>query len=96
VQLPNELFEGILKQNGIEIERIISRGHATPAGEWYDQDWDEWVLLLKGQATLVYEKDLQPILMKAGDYLLISAHTRHRVEWTDPNNETIWLAVHWR
>lgn len=96
VQLPNELFERILKRGGIEIERIISKGHITAAGEWYDQDWDEWVLLLQGQATLAYQNDAEPVHLKAGDYLLIPAHCRHRVEWTDPSMETIWLAICWR
>lgn len=95
-QLPNELFEPILKQDGIEIERIISKGHVTPAGEWYDQGWDEWVLLLQGRAKLICQNEAEPIEMRAGDYLLIPAHTRHRVEWTDPTIETIWLAIHWR
>ncbi|WP_374086268.1 cupin domain-containing protein [Methylomicrobium lacus] len=95
-QLPNELFEPILQRNGIEIERIISKGHQTPAGQWYDQDWDEWVLLLRGQATLVFQNEAEPIHLQPGDYLLIPAHCRHRVEWTDPAGKTIWLAIHWR
>lgn len=95
-QLPNELFEPILKKSGIEIERIVSKGHVTVAGEWYDQDWDEWVLLLQGQATLAFQVDTETVHLKAGDYLLIPAHCRHRVEWTHPSVETIWLAIHWR
>lgn len=95
-QLPNELFERILNRKGIEIERIVSKGHVTAAGEWYDQDWDEWVLLLQGQATLAFQKDPKPVHLKAGDYLLIPAHCRHRVEWTAPSIETLWLAIHWR
>ncbi len=95
-QLPNECFEPILQRNGIEIERIISKGHVTPAGQWYDQEGDEWVLLLQGQATLVFQNAAEPIHLQAGDYLLIPAHCRHRVEWTDPAIESIWLAIHWR
>ncbi|MGJ0486259.1 MAG: cupin domain-containing protein [Methylomicrobium sp.] len=95
-QLPNELFEQILKHGGIEIERIISKGHITPEGQWYDQDWDEWVLLLQGQAILVYQNEKEPIHLKPGDYMLIPAQRRHRVEWTDPAIETVWLAIHWR
>jgi cupin 2 domain-containing protein len=93
---PDELFEPVLKQGGIEIERIVSKGHATPEGQWYDQDWDEWVLLLQGQATLIFACERKPVLLKPGDYLLIPAHRHHRVEWTDPAVETIWLAIHWR
>lgn len=93
-QLPEELIECIFKRDNIQIERIISKGHMTPAGQWYDQDEDEWVMLLEGEAVILYEKDHQTIHLNAGDYLLIPAHTRHRVEWTPPDLLTIWLAVH--
>ena len=93
-QISNELFETILNRNGIEIERIISKGHETPPGEWYDQEWDEWVLLLQGRAILSIQNEAKPIEMKAGDYLLIPAHALHRVEWTETEPETIWLAIH--
>jgi cupin 2 domain-containing protein len=93
-QLPEELFESILKLDNILIERIVSNGHVTPAGQWYDQPGDEWVILLQGQATLLFEKNQQLINLIPGDYLLIPAHTRHRVEWTLPDFNTIWLAVH--
>jgi cupin 2 domain-containing protein len=95
-QLKDECFDTILKRNNLHIERIISRGHFTPPGQWYDQAWDEWVLLIQGQATLLYEKNTQIIPMTAGDHLLIPAHTRHRVEWNHPETDTIWLAVHLR
>lgn len=95
-QLPEELMECIFKRNNIQIERIISKGHITPTGQWYDQDWDEWVILLQGQATVLYEKNNQPFHLSAGDYLLIPSHTRHRVEWTLPDFNTVWLAVHLR
>ncbi|MGZ5008591.1 MAG: cupin domain-containing protein [Methylobacter sp.] len=93
-QLPAELFECIFKRDNIRIERIISQGHITPAGQWYDQDWDEWVMLVQGQAIIVYEQDSQSFHLNAGDYLLIPAHTRHRVEWTPSDQQTVWLAVH--
>ena len=92
--LPEELFECIVKREHIHIERIVSKGHITPTGQWYDQDWDEWVLLLQGKATILYEKNMQPIALMPGDYLLIPAHTRHRVEWTTPDRDTVWLAIH--
>ena len=76
------------------MERIISQGHITPAGQWYDQDGDEWVMLLQGEAIILYENHQRFHLM-TGDYLLIPAHTRHRVEWTLPDFHTLWLAVHW-
>ena len=93
-QLPEELFESILTQDNILIERIVSNGHVTPAGDWYDQSGDEWVMLLQGQAILLFEENQQLIRLAPGDYLLIPAHTRHRVEWTLPDCNTIWLTVH--
>lgn len=95
-QVPNELFELVLKREGIEIERIVSKGHVTPHGEWYDQAWDEWVLLLQGRALLRLINETEPIEMKPGDFLMIPANTRHRVEWTESKPETIWLAIHFR
>jgi len=93
-QLTEELFECLIKKNNIIVERIVSNGHVTPAGQWYDQKSDEWVILLQGQATLLFEKNQQLINLIPGDYLLIPAHTRHRVEWTLPDFNTLWLAVH--
>jgi cupin 2 domain-containing protein len=93
-QLPEELIECIFKQDNIQIERIISKGHSTTKGQWYDQDWDEWVMLLQGEAIIVYQQDHQTFHLVTGDYLLIPAHTRHRVEWTPPELNTIWLAAH--
>jgi cupin 2 domain-containing protein len=93
-QLPEELFATILKRNHVHIERIISRGHVTPTGEWYEQTVDEWVMLLQGQATIVYEHDPVALTLTVGDYVLIPAHNRHRVEWTTPDMDTVWLAIH--
>ena len=93
-QLLEELFECIFKKDSLLIERIVSNGHVTPAGQWYDQTEDEWVILLQGQATLLFEKPQRLVRLTPGDYLLIPAHTRHRVEWTLPDFNTIWLAVH--
>jgi cupin 2 domain-containing protein len=93
-KLPEELFESILKQDNIVIERIVSKGHVTPAGQWYDQAGDEWVILLEGEATLLFEENQRLVRLTPGDYLLIPAHAWHRVEWTLPDFNTIWLAVH--
>jgi cupin 2 domain-containing protein len=92
IELPQELFTNLLKQDKLQIERIVSKGHATPAGEWYDQAQDEWVLLLQGQAILAYEQ--HSTTLTAGDTVFIPAHTKHRVEWTKPDMHTIWLAIH--
>ena len=77
----------------IQIERIISTGQTTPSGQWYNQELDEWVILLQGEAELCYA-DYTKIKLKAGDYLLIPAHTKHRVEYTSIEPPCIWLAVH--
>lgn len=92
--LPNdEGFEPLLSSHNILIERIISSGQTTPAGQWYDQEKDEWVIPLQGEAELSYE-DGSRIMLKKGDYLLIGAHQKHRVEYTSANPPCIWLAIH--
>lgn len=88
-----ELFESLVTNDNILIERIISTGQTTPPGEWYDQDRDEWVILLQGEAVLSYE-DKERIKLTAGDYLFIPAHQKHRVEYTSSEPPCIWLAVH--
>lgn len=88
-----EIFESIVANDNILIERIISTGQTTPLGEWYDLDNNEWVILLQGEAVLSYE-DGSRIELKAGDYLLIPAHQKHRVEYTSSEPPCIWLAVH--
>lgn len=88
-----ELFEPLIQTDRILIERIISTGQTTPQGEWYDQPRDEWVLLLQGEAQLMYE-DGRAIDLKAGDYLLIPAHQKHQVSYTSSDPACIWLAVH--
>lgn len=97
-ELPQEVsqpekFEQIVSGKNIQIERIISTGQTTPFGQWYDQELDEWVILLQGEAELSYADDTR-IRLKAGDYLLIPAHTKHRVEYTSIEPTCIWLAVH--
>lgn len=76
------------------LERIVSLGHVTPAGEWYDQDECEWVLLVSGRARLQFEGDADELDLRPGDSLLIESHRRHRVSWTDPSTPTVWLALH--
>ncbi|GAP99306.1 cupin domain-containing protein [Leptolyngbya sp. NIES-2104] len=91
--LDRELFEPLIQTDQILIERIISTGQTTPEGEWYDQPRDEWVLLLQGEAQLMYE-DGTSIDLKTGDYVLIPAHQKHRVSYTSSNPDCIWLAIH--
>jgi cupin 2 domain-containing protein len=90
---PEELFTPLLERENVRIERIVSKGHTTLPGHWYDQDQDEWVIVLQGNATLTYENGHQ-LAMKTGDYVLIPAHTRHRVAFTSREPPCIWLAVH--
>lgn len=88
-----ELFDTLLEREGIRMERIVSCGHTTPQGEWYDQQWDEWVILLSGGATLQFEGE-ESLQLGPGDYLFIPAHCRHRVESTDNQIKSVWLALH--
>lgn len=92
--LPNrEIFEPLFPDTGTLVERIISTGQATPEGEWYDQDRDEWILLLQGEAVLAYE-DGRTLRLRPGDHVLLPAHEKHRVERTSADPPCIWLAVH--
>lgn len=93
-RLDQELVEILLENKGVSIERIISKGHTSPASGWYDQPTNEWVMVLKGEGVIAFE-DEPEIRLVAGSYIDIAAHKKHRVSWTDPNNETIWLAVHY-
>ena len=89
-----EAFSEILSRPGLKIERIISQGQASPPEFWYDQAWNEWVIVLSGSATLQFEDEPAARAMEAGDYVFIPARKRHRVEWTDLQRPTVWLAVH--
>lgn len=92
--ISNELFENIVNSENVRIERIISKGHASPKSGWYDQDEHEWVIVLKGEAKIEIDNQATVHLV-SGNYLNIPAHTRHKVSWTDPDTETIWLAVYY-
>lgn len=85
----------LLAAPGLRIERIVSRGQTTPPGKWLDQDRAEWVILLRGAARLRFEDDRGAREMRPGDHVTIPAHCRHRVDWTAPDEPTIWLAIHY-
>lgn len=89
-----EHFETLAANSSARIERIVSNGQATPDGEWYDQERDEWVVLLKGSAGLTLEGEAHEIHLLPGDYINIPRHRRHRVEWTSADETTVWLAIH--
>ena len=94
-ELPDEQIDELLRSGSFRLERIVSRGHATPAGRWYDQPWNEWVMVLRGTAALRIEGQDEQIVLSPGEHVMIPAHVRHRVEWTDPAADTVWLALHY-
>ena len=90
----SEHIGALLVAPNLRIERIVSRGQASPPGFWYDQAQAEWVIVLAGSARLRFADEAADRPLAAGDYLHVAAHRRHRVEWTDPAQATVWLAVH--
>ena len=92
--LPEEALDVLAASGQVRIERIVSRGHTTAPGYWYDQDRAEWVMVVRGAARIVFADRPEPVALGTGDHLLIPAHARHRVVWTAPDRDTVWLAVH--
>jgi cupin 2 domain-containing protein len=92
---PDEVVETLLARGAVRIERIVSTGQSSPQGFWYDQDEDEFVVLLAGAATLSFA-DGREIVLKPGDYVDIPAHCRHRVDSTQADPPTVWLAMFYR
>ena len=90
----HECFEDLLCVPGLRIERIISHGQASPPGFWYEQDWDEWVMVLQGRAMLQIEGKEERVTLQKGDHYWLPAGCRHRVAFTANDEATIWLAVH--
>lgn len=91
--VPQEMVDVLLENHSVRIERIISTGHSSPEGFWYDQSEHEWVVVLKGEAKLLFAEHDEPMLLRVGDHVNIPAHQKHRVEWTTPDEPTVWLAV---
>ena len=91
--IPQEIFQDILTTDKFRIERIVSKGQSSPKGFWYDQDENEWLIVLRGSAGLLLEGNDSIIELKPGDYINIPANCKHRVEWTDRGTETVWIAV---
>lgn len=90
----DEIFNSILNSDSLKIERIVSKGNTSPDEGWYEQESAEWVVVLEGEGHILYE-DGREFKLKKGNHLNIPARTKHKVSWTDPNGETIWLAVHY-
>ena len=93
-EIKSEVFESLVDAANVKIERIISKGHKSPENGWYDQNKNEWVMVLRGEAILLFENQSK-IILREGDYINIEAHKKHKVDWTDPNRETIWLAIYY-
>ncbi|NQZ48748.1 MAG: cupin domain-containing protein [Moritella sp.] len=92
--LSSEIFDDLVSSDTVKIERIISKGQTSPDFGWYDQEQHEWVIIIAGSAIIGFD-DKSSVTLKAGDYLNIPAHQKHKVAWTDPDVETVWLAVHY-
>lgn len=90
-----EQFETLVARGDIRIERIVTRGQATPLETWYDQQHNEWVLLMSGSALIQFEGMDEFHRLEVGQWLLLPAHCRHRVAWVPPEETTVWLAIHW-
>ncbi len=91
--LPEELVETLLQTNHVRIERIVSTGQSSPENFWYDQDEGEWVILLRGEATMDFCGEIGMRRLRSGDYCFIPAHQKHRVVATSTKKPTVWLAV---
>jgi cupin 2 domain-containing protein len=90
-ELPEELVEVLAESSSVRIERIVSDRHASPEGFWYDQDQNEWILLVSGTAVLEFED--HKVELKTGDHRVIPSHQKHRVASTSSTEKTIWLVV---
>lgn len=93
-KLNAEFFEEILSTKDFKLERIVSEGHASPQDFWYDQEKEEFVLLLSGSAIISFDNG-KIFELKPGDYFVINAHQKHRVDWTSPDQKTFWLTLHY-
>lgn len=89
-----EVEEGLVTRPGLRIGRIVSAGQASPEGFWYDQEEDEFVLLVAGAAGLQIEGEAAPRRLLPGDWVHLPAGFRHRVAWTQADPPTVWLVVY--
>jgi cupin 2 domain-containing protein len=93
-ELKEELFEDIISTENLKVERIVSYGHSSPKTGWYESELNEWVLVLEGEALLIFEES-EEVRLKVGDYLNIPAFKKHKVAWTQPEAKTVWLAIYY-
>jgi cupin 2 domain-containing protein len=92
-EMREEFIEALAGRDGVRVERIVSRGHTSSGGFWYDSNDTEWVIVIRGRARLRFEADDEVVDLGPGDHVTIPPHARHRVESTAPGQDTIWLAV---
>jgi mannose-6-phosphate isomerase-like protein (cupin superfamily) len=90
-----EVTTELLARPGVRVERIVSQGQATPDDTPYRQERDEWVVVLAGAARLRLD-GAEEVALGIGDHLTIPAGRRHWVTWTNPDEPTVWLAIHVR
>jgi catechol 2,3-dioxygenase-like lactoylglutathione lyase family enzyme/mannose-6-phosphate isomerase-like protein (cupin superfamily) len=83
-----ERHERITKIKNVTIERIASSALLEPRE--YDQECDEWVVLLRGHARLEIAGEL--VDLAVGDYVVLPSHTRHRV--LETTADALWLAIY--
>jgi len=93
--LDEEMIQDLVTHENARIHRIISKGHSSPETGWYDQEENEWVIVLQGAGTVLFENGAE-VKLARGDYLDIPAHARHRVSWTSPDEITVWLAIFYK
>jgi cupin 2 domain-containing protein len=93
--LEREVYEELVRSGNVRIERILSKGHTAPDEGWFDQSENEWVVVLEGSGTILFENGNEVTLRK-GDHITIPSHARHKVTWSDPNEVTVWLAVFYK
>ena len=91
-ELPNEIFENIIRTEKLRVERIVSKGQISPDTGWYNQRENEWLIVLSGYGVIEYINGAK-VTLKQGDYLNINSHNKHRVIETSPDEATVWLAI---
>ena len=93
--IQDEVVTEFARTKHVKIARIVSPCLMPPTSDWYDQSENEWVIVLEGEAKIVFDNN-EEIHLKAGGYVDIPAHKRHKVTWTSPHTQTIWLAIHYQ
>ena len=98
VNRDKEQFNDIINTKDVRIERIVSNGQTSEQDFWYDQNENEFVVVLKGRAILQMKQnnEIKEYVLNEGDYLNINANIKHRVKYTSLDEPTVWLAVFYK